>query len=348
MATLSSTMGDGWILLKKHAKRNRKLVNFIRSIRNKVYFSDLQIHERMLSDQVRIDAYYKAIKKYISERDTVVDLGTGTGILSFFAAQQRPKKIYSIDHSDIIDMAKHIAEQNSINDISFMKLHSKDFFIDGKVDVILHEQIGTAFLDEYMIPNICDLRDRLLARNGKIIPSKFDLFLEPICLKEGYSTPFIWERDLHGVRLGSLEGWIKSNQRMHDSLQISKQRRIMPCEVDYFLCEPEKIFSLDLYTAHPNSLSAHWNQRKSIVKSGQMDGFCLFFKIIFDDEISIDNSPFSKPTSWKCHLIRTESLRLNEGEILDVEWEINDLSNVHSWQPKYRRIMRDSPSSSVV
>lgn len=344
MVTLYSLIGDGWLLLKKHARRNRGLINLIRNIKNRTYFSDLEIHERMLSDQVRIDAYYKAINKYISEGDIVVDLGTGTGILSFFAAQKRPKQIYAIDHSSIIEMAKYIAEQNAVENIVFMKLHSKDFSIDGKLDVILHEQMGSELFNEYMISNICDIRDRLLAENGKIIPPMFELFLEPVCLKEGYSARFIWERDLYGVRLGCLKNWV--NQKMHASLQKAKQRRLMPCEVDYLLCKPEKIFSLDLRAARPDSRPAHWNQSKPVIRGGQMDGFCLFFKVIFDEEVSIDNSPFSKRTSWNCHLIRTENLSLKEGDILDVEWEINDLSDVRSWRPKYRRRM-DPPASQL-
>lgn len=334
MLEIADRMSGAFDLLKEYAKRNPKLKAVVERIRNKRYFSEIHIHELMLGDQPRVDAYYKAIRKHVAEGDVVVDLGTGTGILSFFAAQQNPRHIYAIDHSHIIKMAKHLAEENSIDNITFLQVNSRQFAPNEKIDVILHEQMGSELFNEYMIPNICDLRDRLLAKNGRIIPHAFNLFLEPVCLKDTYAVPFLWERDLHGVRLNSLKRWLGH----HKELKASLQRRIYPFEVDRFLCEPESIYSLDLYTAQPGAVAARWQQRKPVVRSGPMDGFCLYFNVPFDDEISLDNSPFSKPTNWRCHLIRTEQLQLNEGDVLEVDWEIGDLANVHSWRPNYRRL----------
>ncbi len=68
---------------------------------NKVTFNSIYTHEMMIADKVRINSYYKAIRRYVKSGDIVVDLGTGTGILSLFSSQQNPKKIYAIDHSDL-------------------------------------------------------------------------------------------------------------------------------------------------------------------------------------------------------------------------------------------------------
>ncbi|MFQ5690254.1 MAG: hypothetical protein ACE5HQ_08280 [Gemmatimonadota bacterium] len=45
-------------------------------------------HEKLLADEVRISAYCRAIEKYVDEGDVVIDLGTGTGVLAFMAAEQ--------------------------------------------------------------------------------------------------------------------------------------------------------------------------------------------------------------------------------------------------------------------
>ena len=64
--------------------------------------------------------------------------------------------------------------------------------------------------DEAMVPNVCDLRDRLLKPGGLILPSQFELFCEPMTLHDDRRVPFIWELNdehgfdfLHGTRIRS-------------------------------------------------------------------------------------------------------------------------------------------------
>jgi len=59
---------------------------------NRQEFGDLYEHEKMLADTVRIDTYKRAIQKHIGPEDVVLELGTGFGILAFFAAKQDAKK----------------------------------------------------------------------------------------------------------------------------------------------------------------------------------------------------------------------------------------------------------------
>jgi cyclopropane fatty-acyl-phospholipid synthase-like methyltransferase len=51
------------------------------------WFSDPAAHKRMLDDKVRCEAFRRAIQQTVEPGDTVVDLGAGTGLLSFFAVQ---------------------------------------------------------------------------------------------------------------------------------------------------------------------------------------------------------------------------------------------------------------------
>jgi protein arginine N-methyltransferase 1 len=145
-------------------KRALKIVDH--RTQNEAFFSGLYQHERMLADKIRIESYFNAINKYVKEGDVVVDLGTGSGILSFFAHFKNPRKIYAIDHSNIIEKAKLVAERNGISGIQFIRSNSQNLTLPEKADVIVQEQMGSWLFDENMIENVLDLRDRVLKKGG--------------------------------------------------------------------------------------------------------------------------------------------------------------------------------------
>lgn len=303
---------------------------------NRKYFADLFEQEVMLADKVRVDAYYNAILKYVKEGDVVIDLGTGTGILSFFASSRKPMKIYALEHSDIIETAKVVANQNGMENIEFIKIHSKAFSISTKVDVILHEQIGDYLFDENMVENIIDLRDRLLDKNGKIIPSKFEMFIEPVGMADEYRVPFIWEQNLYNVRFDYLRNIDEKLRRKYSSYYYYKN--VKPCEIDYLLCKPVKVFSLDLETVEEQDIPKTLNYRKTVIRDGRMDGLYLYFKVIFDDEIFFDTSPLSRNTSWRIWVFRVESREFKKGDVLEFNWVIDDIENIRTWNFSYQKI----------
>ncbi len=116
--------------------------------------------------------------------------------MAILAARQGTK-VYAIDHSDFIHVAEQIAKHNGIDNIQFLKMNSREFTCPEKADYILHEQIGDDLFDENMIVNLLDLKQRALKDNGVIFPGRFELFLEPVALKNDYPVPFIWETPVH-------------------------------------------------------------------------------------------------------------------------------------------------------
>lgn len=82
-------------------------------------YSHFNIHEEMIRDKARTDAYEKAIKqnKHLFNGKTVLDIGTGTGILSLFAAKCGAKRVYAVDNADIAYFAKDIIEKNGYSKV---------------------------------------------------------------------------------------------------------------------------------------------------------------------------------------------------------------------------------------
>lgn len=73
----------------------------------------------MLKDAVRTDSYrdFAYNNKHIFKDKVVLDVGSGTGILSMFCAKAGAKKVISVDNSDIINKARENIYDNGLGDV---------------------------------------------------------------------------------------------------------------------------------------------------------------------------------------------------------------------------------------
>jgi protein arginine N-methyltransferase 1 len=291
-------------------------------------FADLHQQECMLADRPRMAFYHEMISRGIRTGDRVIDLGTGTGILAAFASRAGAAKVYAIDHSEILDHAKALALANGVENIEFVAEHSADFRLDERVDVIVHEQMGDFLFDEAMLPNVCDLRDRLLKPGGLILPSQFEFFCEPVQLNAQRRVPFIWELNVHGFDYGSME---KSKPNQPDYYRMAS------CDlsvVDHFLGDPQAGLSFDLHTVKKEDLGQKIEFEREVTTAGQLDGLAVYMKAQVDDDLSLSSSPKDEGRAphWGFRILRLEQLDVSVGDRLLVTLEVEDWSDPDSWK----------------
>jgi predicted RNA methylase len=53
----------------------------------------LEVHRGLLQDETRTNAFRDAIRRSVTPDSVVLDLGTGSGILSFFAAEAGARRV---------------------------------------------------------------------------------------------------------------------------------------------------------------------------------------------------------------------------------------------------------------
>ena len=70
----------------------------------------------MIRDRVRMDAYAVALRQAIRPGATVVDIGTGTGIMACLACRYGAGRVYAIEPADVIEVARRIAAANGLAD----------------------------------------------------------------------------------------------------------------------------------------------------------------------------------------------------------------------------------------
>ncbi|KAL9224009.1 hypothetical protein vseg_000085 [Gypsophila vaccaria] len=150
------------------------------------YFSTyafLYHQKQMLSDHVRMDAYYNSIflNKHHFVGKTVLDVGTGSGILAIWAAQAGARKVYAVEATKMSEHARRLVKANGLETIvEVIEGSIEDVSLPEKVDVIISEWMGYFLLRESMFDSVICARDRWLKPTGVMYPSHARMWVAPI------------------------------------------------------------------------------------------------------------------------------------------------------------------------
>ncbi|EOA37962.1 hypothetical protein CARUB_v10009430mg [Capsella rubella] len=146
-------------------------------------YSFLYHQKDMLSDRVRMDAYFNAVfqNKHHFEGKTVLDVGTGSGILAIWSAQAGARKVYAVEATKMADHARALVKANNLDHIvEVIEGSVEDISLPEKVDVIISEWMGYFLLRESMFDSVISARDRWLKPTGVMYPSHARMWLAPI------------------------------------------------------------------------------------------------------------------------------------------------------------------------
>ena len=132
-------------------------------------------HHNLTSDTARLAGFFEAITE--NSRGTVFDLGTGSGILSYWAAPKADKVIAL----ELNRATAKIAENNlkSLENVEVICSDASSFLFKKKADVIICEMLDTALIDEEQIP-VLNSAIKYLKEDGTIIPYGIINCLEPV------------------------------------------------------------------------------------------------------------------------------------------------------------------------
>jgi len=262
--------------------------------KNKLGWNDLTSHHILIKDRIRTLSYKKAIDDSVKSDDVVLDIGCGTGILSFFAAKKGCKKVYAVDKNDIIDCAKKTAEQNNLDkNIEFVKIDILKFKPREKIDVLIQEQIGRYIWNDDLMRKVAYIRDNYLKHDGAIIPFKIELYLAPTNYRSFFEeqTSF-WNRKQYGIDFSNIS---KAMFLQH----IYCCRSPLPIELhnkETFLCKEKLFYTIDLRkdSKIPGELSASFRLKKN----STLTGMCCYFKVYLNERYTFSTVPRKINTCW--------------------------------------------------
>ena len=112
-------------------------------------FIPLHYHYNMLQDVERMERFLAAINEMVKPGDSVLELGGGTGVLSFFAAQ-KAAKVFTVEYNlELVNEAKRILKFNPGGEkIEVIHADATEYVPDKPVDVVICEMLHVGLLRE--------------------------------------------------------------------------------------------------------------------------------------------------------------------------------------------------------
>ncbi|RDA86471.1 hypothetical protein CP532_3582 [Ophiocordyceps camponoti-leonardi (nom. inval.)] len=255
-------------------------------------YSSAEIHELMLKDEVRTDAYRDFIyaNKHLFVGKVVLDVGCGTGILSMLCAKAGAARVLSVDKSDIINKARENVFNNGMSKvITCIRGAIEDVVLPvDKVDIIVSEWMGYCLLYEAMLPSVLFARDKYLKPDGLLVPSSATLWIAPVEDQVYLSENVAYWRDVYGFDMRAMQ------EGIHDEVRIEKMASTSLCGEAF----PFQTLDLRFVRREDLEFTTHWSSdlNRSV---GGIDGFLIWFDIFFSTSSSDPPpDPHTTPAEW--------------------------------------------------
>jgi SAM-dependent methyltransferase len=242
--------------------------------------SDLEFHAFCLTRTgTRLDQFARAISSRIRPGDTVVDLGAGSGILSFLACAAGAARVYAIESTDTLSFAELLAAAGTFRDrIEFIHKPSTHVVLPERADAIVADIHDTFGLQQNGLAAWIDARDRLVKPGGVLIPSSIQLLAAPVEAPDLYrKTIDVWRQTVHGVDLSPLRA-VAVN-----SLNAAR------FEAGQLLAAPTPLAAIDLSAVQ--ALHVEGTALGQAGRDGTLHGVCGCFITTLADGIVMGNVP---------------------------------------------------------
>ena len=170
-------------------------------------------HYNMLNDTVRMQGFKAALDYVVQPGAKVLELGGGTGVLSFFAAQ-KAGKVWCVEHNpELAAQARATLALNPNGDrVEVIEADAFKYLPPEPVDIVICEMIHVAMLREKQIPIMTSFKERYLNKFSSplptFVPEAFIQAVQPIQQSfdfEGYHAPTIFFQDPTALQAKTLE-----------------------------------------------------------------------------------------------------------------------------------------------
>ncbi|XP_039979070.1 histone-arginine methyltransferase CARM1-like [Xiphias gladius] len=264
------------------------------------FHSCLSQQQSLLQDYLRTATYQRAM--LVNETDfrdkVVLDVGCGSGILSFFAIQAGATRVYAVESSPMAKYTQILVQSNSLSErIRVLKGEVEEVSCPDMVDIIVSEPIGYMLLNERLMESFLYAR-KWLKPNGMMFPSLGDIHLAPFSDEqlyfEHYARASFWQqRSFCGVNLSALHSAAVDEffrQPIVDTfdVQILMARSVKHC-INFTEAKIEDLQRMEIPFVF------------TLLQSGLVHGFAFWFDVAYlgsKSAVWLSTAPTEPLTRW--------------------------------------------------
>lgn len=262
----------------------------------------IEEHRLLVNDLSCQDAFKKLISKSVCPGDVVLDLGTGSGIHTFFALQAGARHVYAVDCDTILDFTKQTAASNGLSDkITWIQTDFSRLDLPEKVDVII-SNIG--FL--HSLNEIAPVAKKFLKPGGRLIPDELEISLSPV------SVPYYYEQ--------RIQAWDKQKF----GIDFSQLKQMAVHHPQYLLLDPKEFISepqatTKISVGSVSQLEFNWTFKFKAKRSTVMHGLGGFYSFYSKGKEYLSTRPPLKMDKeiWTNFLLPiSEPIKLKAGDVI--------------------------------
>ncbi|XP_056136155.1 protein arginine N-methyltransferase 9 [Lampris incognitus] len=310
-------------------------------------------HFLMLNDRGRNQQYQQAIQKAVQRGcNTVLDIGTGTGILGMCAKKAGAAEVYACELSKTMyELACEVVTANGMNG-SIKILHMKSLEMEvprdipQRVSLVVTETVDAGLFGEGIIESLVHAWHHLLlpppnaqdefrepCQTGRVIPAGatvFGMAIESLEIRRHHRLCVSEVGGLSMAAVGEICSPVSCSSEPDESMEPYTTERLNRLPGGYkSLTHPFRALDINFNNVQElEALSSREVQRLHLLvtQEGELDALAVWFQLHLDQESSLSTGP-QEDTCWEQAIYpvhRPYSFALTPGDELIVEVSCRD------------------------
>jgi len=258
----------------------------------------LLMHQAMLADRPRIDAYHRALERVVSAGDVVADLGSGMLVLSMLALQHGAAHVYAVEADpQVAVVAAAIAGQNGLEGkLTLIQGDARRVRLPVKADVVVTEMMGNLGPEEQMMGVLGAFARHNLKPGGRVVPSHLTTRLAAIEFdQEGWG---IWGDGDLGYRLDAVQEYVEPTAQLH-----------------FFQ-------RLPVLLSKPAATSGGKSLTLTIARPGRLHAIAGYFQAVLAPGVTLSNFPSYPGCNWAVWIWPVRHTEVTPGDALRVKMQM--------------------------